>query len=60
MKNNDSKMIPMEIVSKIMMFSHPVMNENLKQQIKNFRFNKISFCNDCCKKHRFPRHFRCK
>ena len=56
--------IPVEIVSKILMYCHPVLNKRIQNDIINFAFVKYRninnrFCNICIRYHRFPFHFRC-
>lgn len=57
--------LPIELVDKIIFYSHPTLNRNLQNDIQNFIFNrkitryKTIVCNKCNKYHRIPRHFTC-
>lgn len=55
--------LPIEIISKIQLYSHPILNKNLQTQIHDYIFyknnSKIKFCNKCLKNHRYPKHFKC-
>ena len=55
--------LPDEIIRKIMMYCHPVLDKRMQYQIIHYNFKtsklKKRYCNFCYKVHRFPRHFLC-
>lgn len=56
-------LLPREIISKIIMYSHPVLNKRIQSQIKNRHLKKSKFkkryCDFCSRYHTFPVHFCC-
>lgn len=56
--------LPIELVRKIYLYSHPVLNKNIQKSIINHKFlfksrKKERICYECNRIHRLPRHFRC-
>ena len=56
--------LPIEIISKIQLYSHPILNRNIQKSIINYRFmsknnKKVKICYECSRIHKLPRHFRC-
>ena len=56
--------IPIEIVSKIYMYAHPILNKYIQRSIINYNFvyktNKNTiYCYKCSRNHRYPKHFSC-
>ena len=56
--------LPHEIKLKIMLYAHPSISKEMKEEIKIYSFfRKIRInlvnCNICNRKHRIPKHFRC-
>lgn len=56
--------LPDEIIRKILLYAHPVLNKNIQYDIINYVFirkihRRMRNCGFCNRKHRYPRHFRC-
>ena len=57
--------LPREIILKIIMYSHPILNKRIQSQIKNryLKNSKLKFkkryCDFCSRYHTFPIHFCC-
>lgn len=57
--------IPIEIVNKILLYSHNILDRKVQNDIINYSFEKkiksknIKYCSICLKYHRIPKHFRC-
>ena len=59
--------VPEEIILKIIMYAHPILNKNIQNDILEYTFCKNRFCNKrkyinclkCNRFHRRPMHFYC-
>ena len=52
--------LPLELRLKIQMYSHPILDKKIQQQIMNYKFRRIyvrnEFCRFCERYHKIPRY----
>jgi len=55
--------LPFEIQRKIILYSHPILDMRVQDDIRNHDFITLKrdqdYCIICEREHRLPRHFRC-